>query len=327
MTETTNENLKNEEIDLLGLIRSIGKFILKIISALGKSVLVSIIFLLKNWIPLSVSLLLGGAISVGLKYTIPPKFSSDMVLRTNVIPAEEMITFINRLYSYQSEDNYAATASALALSEKSVANIEDILASWIIDRNHDRTPDYVDYLNNHNIYDTTDIRMTDRFNIRVRTKEPQDLEKVKNGIIKYINSDSLFVQRNRVRNQQNEVLLKRADYDIIQLDSLQKVKYFEETRNRIPEKGGQLVFLQQQNTQLVYDDIYKLYIRRQDYEQQLFLYKDIVTTISDFSVPIKPYTRIRYYAYVIIPLFFGLTIILIIIRKNKESIKHLLNRY
>ena len=73
--------------------------------------------------------------------------------------------------------------------------------------------------------------MQDRLDVRVRIKSPQDLNLVRDGIIKFIESDSLFQQRNRLRLSQNHELLARLNFDIMQLDSLQKVKYFEETRN------------------------------------------------------------------------------------------------
>ena len=76
--------------------------------------------------------------------------------------------------------------------------------------------------------------MQDRLDVRVKINSPQDLNLVRDGIIKFIENDSLCQQRNRVRLRQNQELLARLDYDIIQLDSLQKVKYFEETRNMKP---------------------------------------------------------------------------------------------
>jgi hypothetical protein len=49
-------------------------------------------------------------------------------------------------------------------------------------------------------------------------------------------------------------LIERTNFDIRELDSLQKVKYFEETRSRMSETG-QIVLLQEQQTQMFYRDI------------------------------------------------------------------------
>ena len=92
------------------------------------------------------------------------------------------------------------------------------------------------------------VIMRDRFDVRVRIKSSQELITLRNGLLYYINSDSLFQHRNRVRLRQYRELLARYSYDIEQLDSLQKVKYFEETRSRRPPEGGQMIFLQEQAT-------------------------------------------------------------------------------
>ena len=84
--------------------------------------------------------------------------------------------------------------------------------------------------------------MQDRLDIRVKIKTPQELTLVRDGIIKFIDKDSLFQQKNRLRLRQNSELLTRLNYDILQLDSLQKVKYFEETRNTLPQKRRTIDF-------------------------------------------------------------------------------------
>ena len=95
----------------------------------------------------------------------------------------------------------------------------------------------------------------------------------------------------------------------------------------LPEKNGQMIFLQEQKTQLIYEDIYKLYTRKQTLEQQKDIYPDIITLISDFTLPTLPYTRMLYYGKVIIPLAFGLTITLLILMANRKKIKDLLKNY
>jgi hypothetical protein len=121
--------------------------------------------------------------------------------------------------------------------------------------------------------------------------------------------------------------LARLDYDILQLDSLQKVKYFEETRNNKSKNGGQMIFLQEQKTQLVYTDIYTLYSRKQALERERDLYSKIVTILSDFPFPVVPENGILYYGKTIIPLFFVITLILLIILANKKKLKEVYNKY
>jgi hypothetical protein len=324
---TTNKNVKEDEIDLLDLFRRMGRTISRWINALGRAFLISIVFLLKRWIPLGISIITGICFTYFLKFSSDSFFSSDIILRSNVIANSEMISYINRLHTYCEEGNSLALKDALSLKDASLSNILDIGAFWVIDLKKDGIPDYVDYKNKHNVYDTTNIRMQDRFDIRVKIKTPQELTLVQNGIVSFIEKDSLFQQRNRVRLRQNSELLTRLTYDIVQLDSLQKVKYFEETRSRKPQMGGQMVFLQEQKTQLVYSDIYKLYSQKQALEASRDLYNGIITILSDFSLPAKRENGGMYYGKYVIPSFFLVTLLILILLANKKKLTEVYNKY
>ena len=239
---TTNNNVRNDEIDLLDLFNRMGRTIRKWLNALGRAILISIVFLVRRWLPLTLSIVASIVVAYIMKTTSPSIYTSDMVLRSNVIDNATMISYINRLQSLDKE----SFSETLSIPKETSDNLAGIGAYWIIDLNKDRIPDNVDYKGSHDIYDTTNIRMQDRFDIQVRIKTPQDLDLVRDGLIKYINSDKLFQQRNNIRLAQNEELLERLKIDIENLDSLQKVKYFEETRKRTSQTGGQIVFMQEQ---------------------------------------------------------------------------------
>jgi hypothetical protein len=127
--------------------------------------------------------------------------------------------------------------------------------------------------------------------------------------------------------RQNHELLARLNFDILQLDSLQKVKYFEETRNIKPITGGQIVFLQEQKTQLVYTDIQSLFARKQLLESERDLYSGIVTVLSDFSMPTGRENGTMFYGKKVIPFFFFLTLIVLIIFANRKKLFELYKKY
>jgi hypothetical protein len=127
--------------------------------------------------------------------------------------------------------------------------------------------------------------------------------------------------------RQNHDLLVRLGYDILELDSLQKVKYFEETRNIKPGNGGQIVFMQEQKTQLVYGDIYSLYARKQNLESERDLYNGIVTILSDFSLPTRRDNGSMYYGKSIIPFFFIITLLILILIANRRKLQEIFQKY
>lgn len=320
-------NQKDDEIDLLDLFKKIGSTLNRWLSGLGHAFLVSIIFLLRRWLPLGFSIILGVGASYLFKATFTPFYESDLVLKNNTISNGDMISYLNRLHAYCKQNNSKGIETALSFSAQQANSIIDIRAFWIIDKNRDGTSDYVDYDDNHNIYDTVNVRMQDRLDIRVSISPPQEFPEIMKGIISFINSDSLFQQRNRLRIRQINELLARLDYDILQLDSLQKVKYFEETRNRQPQSGGQMIFLQEQKTQLVYTDIYALYGRKQTLESERDLNREIVTVLSEFATPVKRDNGGLYYGRYLIPIFFTLMLLILILLANRNKITEIYKKY
>jgi hypothetical protein len=329
MSENTNnsKNVSNDEIDLLDLFRRMGRTLSRWANTIGRAFLISIVFMIKRWLPLGLSIILGVGVSYLLKETSDSSFTSDLVLKTNTISPADLIPYVNRLHSFCEDINRDALVSAIALSPTQVKNIIDISSYWIIDQGNNNTPDFVDYNNNHDIYDTINVRLQDRLDIRAKIKTPQELSLIRDGIIKFIESDSLYQRRNRVRLRQNQEMLVRLNYDIQQLDSLQKVKYFEETRNIQPRTGGQMIFLQEQKTQLLYPDIYSLYVRKQNLESEQDLYKGLVTVLSEFSQPTRRDNGGLYYAKTIVPVFFVLTLLILIILANRRKLEEVFRKY
>ncbi len=336
---SNNKNVKYDEIDLLDLLRRFGRALSKGINALLKGLLISVVFLIRHALPLGISIAAGFGVSYFLKSTSPSFYSSDLVLRNNLVMLDkktlrdnsgttsELISKINKLHTYCSEDNRLALSEAISLSPELVKNISDISAFWIIDLGNDGVPDFVDYDGNHNIYDTVNIRMQNRLDVRIKTTSTLELNKVRDGIIEYIENDSLNQQRNRLRVRQNQDLLTRLNFDIQQLDSLQKLKYYEETRNLMPGKEGQIVFMQEQKTQLVYTDIYTLYTRKQLIETEQDLYKGVVTVFDDFSAPALRNNDTRYYGKQVIPVFFLTTLLILIILVNRKKLIETYKKY
>jgi len=321
--DTTNKNVRNDEIDLLDLFNRMGRTLRKWTNSLGRAFLISVVFLIKRWLPIGLSVAAGFGIAFFMKSAAPSIYTSDMVLRSNLIDNAQMIAYINRLQTFDRK----TLSETLNLPEGTIKNILSIGAYWIIDLNKDRVPDNVDYRNSHNIYDTTNIRMQDRFDVQVKIKSPQDLDILRDGIIKYINSDPLFQQRNNIRLSQNQELLERLNIDIKQLDSLQKVKYFEETRKRTSQTGGQIVFMQEQNTQLLYNDIYSLYYRKQSLESERNIYNGIVTLLSDFSQPTSRINGLWYYAKDYVPVILIITLLILIASANRDRLKEIYKKY
>ncbi len=327
MVEELKPVNKEDEIDLLDLFNRIGRWFRDIFKALWRAILVTFFFIIKRWLWLAISLLAGIGGSYLLKYSSEKFYNSEIIIRSNAISNSDIIAYINKLHTYCREKNLSVLAEALSLDQSKVKFIKDIEAFWVVDMGKDGIPDRVDYKRKHDPLDTVNMFMQDRFVVRVKTTVPQELGEIRNGLISFIEKNQFFQQQNELRKRQNESLLARFDYEIESLDSLQKVKYFEESKRLIPKEGGQMIFLQEYKTQLLHDDIYNLLIRRQDIERQLTIYKDIVTVLSDFTLPVRPVNRALYYGRYLIPVLFGLTLLLLIIIENWSKLIQAYQKY
>ena len=105
-TENTGRPSKNDEIDLLQLFKSFGDFIVRMFKGFFNIILQFIIFSIRKWIYLFLAILLGTGLSYLLSKTQQDLYHSDLVLKSNVVHNQEMISYINRLEGLTSKDNY-----------------------------------------------------------------------------------------------------------------------------------------------------------------------------------------------------------------------------
>jgi hypothetical protein len=146
---TPNKNVRDDEIDLLDLFRRMGNTLNRWAIALGRAFLITVVFLLKRWLPLGLSIVAGIGISYLLKTTSASFYTSDLVFRNNLVlmdmktlrdnsgTTSEIISKINKLHTFCAENNSAALSQALSMKPESVQNISDIGAYWIIDQSRD----------------------------------------------------------------------------------------------------------------------------------------------------------------------------------------------
>lgn len=321
-------NRKNDdEVDLTDLFSRLVRSAGKGLNALVKGVLFIFFFLIKNWLVLTGSLVSGIVISFVIKVSAEKFYTSDITLRSNTVPTTEMISYINRLHTFCKEGNFQELASALSVDPEKVQQIKDIKAFWIIDLGNDNIPDHIDLRESHDVLDTINVRMQDRFIIRVKTLIPRELSSIRDGIIHYAEKNQFYLDQNELRLRQADDMLTRIDYEVDQLDSLQKVKYFEESRRLMPKEGGQMIFLQDYQTQLLHNDIAELIRQKQQLETVKTIYADLITVLNDFTPPFKPENGTLYYGKVIIPVIFLLALIIILLVRNRNRLTEAYNNY
>ena len=108
---------KKDEIDLIELFRRAGWTLTRWIKALGRGILIRIVFLFRKWIPLTISLLIGAGACYIMKKSFTPYYSSELTIKSNTISNADMIPYLNRLHFFCRENNKQAIASDLSVPQ------------------------------------------------------------------------------------------------------------------------------------------------------------------------------------------------------------------
>jgi hypothetical protein len=323
--ENKNQKRPNDEIDLLELFNKMGKGIKRLFINIWDIFLKVTVFLIKKS-PYLIAFIILGFLVAFLKFKTSDRFfSSDMILRSNSVANADMIAHINKLHFYGEEDNKQALAQSLDLDSAEVENLVYIEAFWIIDINRDGIPDLVDNKNKYD-QDTTVTHMSSRFDIRVKTLQPQSLDKVRDGILYHINTNLFFEKINRIRLVQLRERIAKTETELSELDSLQNYKYFEE-RQKGKFSEGQMVFLSEQETKLFHGSVFELYQSKQNLDRELDIYSEIVTVLDDFTPPAQPENSYLDIAKTWVILFFVLGLVFVVTLSFRKELISVYRKY
>ncbi len=127
---------------------------------------------------------------------------------------------------------------------------------WI-DCQHNGTADFVDFDNQKKyLTDTTDVPMTDRIYLRVKTKGVYDMSGVQQWLQDYFNQRHELTALSEQGRQVLRARLETCNREIARLDSLSNYEYFSGAENnRVEVKDGLLL---NKGKQLYYNDILNL---------------------------------------------------------------------
>lgn len=306
--ESRPERSGSDEIDLLELFRNFGNFIARIFRGFFNGILQFIIFSIRKWLYLLVAVIVALAFSYFYPNVQEDIYYSDLVLKSNAVENQEMISYINRLQNLTSETNYEVLAGSLNMPLEDAKQVTSIQAFWFIDKNKDGIVDEAD-LNNRFLADTSVAKVDWKFGIRASVTDPSVFSKLSSGLEYYVNSNDYFGKMNEVRLSDLEEIIDQTRKEVEKLDSLQKKVYFRlEDETRLKE--GQLVFTNEPEVQLYHEDLLRLVRRKQESELEYNIHGDIISLLEDFTVTQRPANSPVYYAKRALPVFIVLAYLL-----------------
>lgn len=323
MADTNKPEIRkqtSDEIDLLELFRKTGQKISQFFTWILRTFFLTILFFWRNALYLIGFFVIGGLLGYGYSRITREYYSSDMEAQTNAVNAAEIIMYVNTLHNFTSEGNTEGLSKYLNLDEDIINSIKDIQAFWIVDENKDGIGDYVDYMHNFNIRDTTQRRLNNRLNVKVDVYDNTIFEDLKEGLYNYIDRNPYFASINENRKKRIRELINKTDEELLKLDSLQKYEYFEDNLSRESNKGQMLIW-NEKDVRLLHEEIIKLYKDRQSLEQELELFPEPITTIKDFT-PLSQYENPKStYIKKLGIIFFFLGMIIIFLKEQWSNIQ------
>ncbi len=284
MTERTNKNRDQEEIDLLELFRLAGRGIRNLFLGIFRIILLFIVFLYRKAFYITGFVIMGALVGWGISEITRPYYTSDMVIRTNAIKASDIISYVGRLHNLVEKKNYHELGRLLSNGDTAASMVRNIQAFWFIDVNKDGTPEYIDYEEKYNPHDTSLVRLNDRVNIRVEVFDPHAFQYVREGVYAYFKKNPYINKLNNLRKEQTREYIKHIEEQILKLDSLEDYEYFQKQKDLNPQgRKGQIVVLNEQKVQLYHPYIISLQKQKMELEKELTIYPDPITVIEDFT--------------------------------------------
>ena len=171
-------------------------------------------------------------------------------------------------------------------SYRIIKKIKDIKATYLLDLNKDGKWDVVEETDNDIVTDTAILnrRSYGNFCLQLEVYDTTILQTLSNKLFDYMGNNKRVKEMNEIRIKQQKELLPAITQEIIDLDSVKKVEYFE--NNKVSkEKSGNLLIMNEKERKLYHTDILALIQKKQNLERDLFLYPNPFEIIQDFSAP------------------------------------------
>ena len=321
MENTSNTN----EIDLLEIIRAIGRGVNSLFDWIIKLIIQFLMFIIKYfYVYLICFILCVFSLYIYNRTYNKPVYSSTLIAISNIISSPDIIGIINSLHITLKEGNYSHVASELGCSIYDAMQIKDIEALYLIDKNRDGIADFVDYqhmLETKTVKDSNLVALASEFALKLDYGDVNVIGKVKKGLLNYLHRNKYIQDRDTLNRRQLSALVNKTNIEVLNFDTLQANynKFIVKNQYSGQDLKSQLLMVNEKDVKLLYKDALKLYSEKQALEQRYELStKGVISIKTDFIPSLKPINR-KWMSYLLYLLFFsfGLTVFVSIIKARK----------
>ena len=242
-------------------------------------------------------------------------------------PEAQTVREVSKLLENTSpESKSTSLATILSLPDSITKNIVGFHSYTVIGYLKDHVEVKVDYSDNYPQKDTMYIKMTDRVQMQLLTKNIRQIPQIQKAILSYFNNNSTLKTQFDARKNEHIQRIKICETEIHRIDSLAKVSYFKDNNQQMRFDNQKLI-VGEQKKQLFYGELLNLNQEKYGSEYYLANFNQPVQLPSNFVVSPVPVNGTVKYG--VISLFIGFIISLvisIIIENYKKAINYLKSR-
>lgn len=215
-------------------------------------------------------------------------YRGDMTISINDGDAFQYAELANSLDQYVKDLDHDGLAQALHIPNEIAEEVRFIKPYFQIDMNNDSTCDFVDFENTFAPSDTCNIRLRTGLVISVGMNSTDHYEEMETAIMDFFFDNQYFQDLNMARIAYLSDFKASLENDFRQIDSLQKIEYFQKHEN-----GVNLTKELKINTdkQMFYYNKVDILNKKREIAMELAADQDIAVVTSKFQPTKKPVNR------------------------------------
>lgn len=279
----TDKKESPQEIDLIELFTNIFNWLGKQIQWAYKIGLRVFYFGVRNSPWFALSIIIGAAFGYSLR------FQQTKVIEENPYYKSQLVGFSHTISNIEIIKSVNNWDFSQAFGEDTLEYIKDIGATYVLDINKDGKWDVVEDIESVDTHDSITVkqRQYGNFCIMVELNDSLGFDyipTIKEKAIDYITNNKRAKELNYMRIKQQQELIPIIEREMKELDSLKRLEYFANKQEKTL-KFGENVFVSEKTKKLYHNDVMALYKQKQALERALYLYKDPIEIVLDFSIP------------------------------------------
>ena len=256
-----------------------------------------IIFLLRKSLWIASFAIIGIMIGFIVFSVQRPSYLFTSEVETGGIDNSVVIEHVNRLE--QLIGDTLLLSKHLNLTIEQAKEIRSIKACYGIDQNGDGKPDYIDITGDKFRHkDTSQTRVPSFVHFRLSLYDKDVLPAVRNSLYQYIQKNTYIQNLYKIDREQKKALIDELDKEILglgKIDSVQLARMYRKFDSNA-EKGQMFILNNNEaEIKLFYNDVLKLFNRKQEMQRHVDLIHEPVVIIHDFIPTALKERPLRWY--------------------------------